>query len=201
MASASRSILRRATGRSFDRCVQSRPEVASTVRRGPVQIVGNNEGTNPPGVRGSLLLSVACRLSAAAVSVAASLGHVAHESGRQHVVESPRPGSPFELLCRNSHDLFASPRLLQDTNILNSRSAPAYGQDTSSMALGSHNGAVRALSSSDTGIRRRSWVGAIALMAKRYSLCALNRVFLTNQDCAASAAICASASNEPATSA
>ena len=109
-ATGSVSILRRAAGRPFDRSVRSLPEEISTVRLVPVQVVGNNEGTRPVGAAGSLLLSVACRLSAMAVPVAASPGHVAHEGGREDVVEPPGSGPRFELLCRERHDFRASSR-------------------------------------------------------------------------------------------
>ena len=83
--------------------VRSRPEKVFTVRLGPVQIVGNNEGTRRGSAAGSLLLSVACRLSAMAVSVPASLGHVAHERGRQYVLRPSALQAAVELLCRKRH--------------------------------------------------------------------------------------------------
>ena len=99
-ASGSASNLRRASGWPLGRSVRSRPEEVSTVRVVPVQIVGSNEGTKFDGAAGSLLLSVACRLSAAAIAVAASFGDVPHEGGRQHVLEPPHTGPLFELLRR-----------------------------------------------------------------------------------------------------
>ena len=42
------------------------------------------------------------------VAVAASLGHVAHEGGREDVLEPPGSGPQFELLGAERHDFRAS---------------------------------------------------------------------------------------------
>ena len=76
------------TAARFGRSVRDLPKVACAVRLVPVQVVGNNEGTKGGDRVASLLLSDSCRLSATAVGVAASLGHVAHESGRERVLDA-----------------------------------------------------------------------------------------------------------------
>ena len=85
---------------SLGRSVRSCPARVCAVRLVPVQVVGRKEGMRLGGMDGSLELCAICRLSAAVVSVAASLGHVSYEGGRQHVFEPPRSGPLFELLCR-----------------------------------------------------------------------------------------------------
>ena len=85
---------------SLGRSVRSCPARVCAVRLVPVQVVGRKEGMRLGGMDGSLALCAICRLSAAVVSVAASLGHVSYEGGRQHVFEPPRSGPLFELLCR-----------------------------------------------------------------------------------------------------
>ena len=90
-------------GGSPGRSVRTLPEGVCAVRLVPVQVVGNNEGTRLVGAAESLFLSVACRLSATAITVAASLGHVAHEGGRQYVLRPAALQAAVERLCRKRH--------------------------------------------------------------------------------------------------